>query len=372
MNKRGASLAFEALVAGDEAKLGELCEWLAGNEGVAGRYLVDDLRAEARAAAVGDSKGGVDALLLELENRTDSMLVAFFPAASASTVCQLSGAWVGPAVDLTSAAPSKRALMAWPERGDTLTVITHHPAQGRLGAIRNADWLQTVLGAIGLASYKYSRTLTPVGLCPGRGSALFLSTASGEPDAVDHAALLSPTPPAAAEIANLFSAKESRDLLIDATARIPSDLVQHRLTLAAWWLQLAASTISTADALVALGIALETISGDDKKESVVEKVTKRSAVFLASSAPADERIDIYYDELKRAQKYYASRSRAAHGRYDPWIEDQSNADAVRAEFHRFVLDVALGFREHARARNMRDSDDLIRWWKRVELEGIFA
>jgi pimeloyl-ACP methyl ester carboxylesterase len=228
------------------------------------------------------------------------------------------------------------------------------------------------LGAIGLAAYARSRTLAPLALCPALGTAIFLSTANGIPDPVDRAALLSPGPPPPAELADLISATDSRELLLDATARLPTDLAQQRLTLAARWLQLAASAISTADAFVALGIALETITGDESKSVVVERITRRAAVFLARAAPDDKRDDVYYDELKRAKRLYDLRSRAAHGQYDEWNEDQPTGDRNRDEFHRFVLDVILGFREHARERNMRTDEDFGKWWRRAELQGLFV
>jgi hypothetical protein len=202
--------------------------------------------------------------------------------------------------------------------------------------------------------------------------ASFLSTASGRPDPVDRAAMLSPGRPPSSDLADLMAAPDSQALLLDATAREPTDLAQQRLTLAARWLQLAASAISTADALVALGIALETIAGDESKSGVVERITRRAAVFIAIAAPADEREDVFFDELKRARRLYDLRSHAAHGRYDELTSDQTTSDANREEFHRFVLDVALGFRSHVRERNMRHDEDFGKWWKRAELQGVFA
>ena len=59
--------------------------------------------------------------------------------------------------------------------------------------------------------------------------------------------------------------------------------------------------------------------------------------------------------------------------YDEWTEDQLKGDAGREEFHRFVLDVALAFRAHARERSMRDSADFRKWWKRAEgPDGLFC
>ena len=46
----------------------------------------------------------------------------------------------------------------------------------------------------------------------------------------------------------LFSDPAARELMNDATAREPADLAQARLTLAARWLQAAASALSTAGA----------------------------------------------------------------------------------------------------------------------------
>jgi Apea-like HEPN len=369
MNERGASEALRALAQGDCRKLVELCAWLSQDEAIATRYLATDLADAAKKAATNAGDGGLSALLNDLRNRPNSLLVAFFPTAAASEVYEVPGARIGPAADLVSAAPTEQARAVWPDKGDILTVVTNHPAQGRLGAIRTAAWLQTVLGAIGLTAYARSQTVAPLALCPALSTAMFLSTANGEPYPVDLAALNSPP---ASDLSELISEGYWRDLLLDATARVPTDLAQHRLTLAARWLQIATSAIGTADALVALGIALETITGDEVKGAVVERIAKRAAVFLANTAPAEERGDVYYDELRRAKKLYDVRSRVAHGQYDEWTADQPHGDFNRNEFHRFVLDVALAFRRHARERNMRDTRDFMNWWKRVELEGIFA
>jgi hypothetical protein len=69
---------------------------------------------------------------------------------------------------------------------------------------------------------------------------------------------------------------------------------------------------------------------------------------------------------------YELRSRAAHGQYDEWNVDQAKADAGRTELHRFVLDVCLGLRRHARERGMKDEADFDKWWARVEIKGAFA
>jgi hypothetical protein len=184
--------------------------------------------------------------------------------------------------------------------------------------------------------------------------------------------MLSPGPPPSTELGEIMADADSLALVLDATARDPIDFAQQRLTLAARWFQLAASAISAADAFVALGVALETITGDESKSLVIERITKRAAVFLAVTAPESEREDVYYDELKRAKKLYDLRSRAAHGQFDEGAADQPATDTDREEFHRFVLNVALGFRVHARQRNMRHGEDFANWWKRVELEGMFA
>jgi hypothetical protein len=373
MNENGASAALRAAAAGNMDKLPVLAEWISEQDGIRGRYLASDLCAAAANAATRAEDGGLTELLHDLRNRPDSLLAAFFPSPASGGTFELHGATIGSAEELSKLAPSESALTAWPTDRAVLAVIAHHPAQGRLGAVRTAAWLQTVLGAISLASYARFQRLAPLAACPAFGTAVYLSTQSGEPDPVDRAALSAPGPPPASDLAELLAEPGSCELVADATALNPKDLAQKRLTLAARWLQLAASAISTADALVSLGIALETIAGDESKGAVVERITKRAAVFLATRAGEEERTDVYYEELGRARKLYELRSRVAHGQYDEWTEDQLRGDAVRQEFHRFVLDVALAFRAHARERNMGDSADFKKWWKRAEgPEGLFC
>jgi Apea-like HEPN len=372
MNETGAAGVLKALAAGDESRLQDLCEWLSRQENIDGRYLFGDLSDAARRAASSSSDGGLRSLLEDLGGRADSMLVAFFPASRASGgTIELPGAIIGPAGELLSVV-SEAAQALWPTDPNTLAILARHPAQGRLGAIRTAAWLQTVLGAVGLAAYARSRTLAPLVLCPAVGTTIYVSSQDGTAHPVDSAAMPSPRGPSTAELADLIADSEAHALLLDATARSPADLAQQRLTLAARWLQLAASAISTADAFVSLGIALETITGDASKSVVVERITKRAAVFLAFAVSPDDREDVFYDELKRAKRLYDLRSRAAHGQYDEWSSDQRTGDADREDFHRFVLDVALGFRTHARERNFRLVEDFDKWWKRAELQGMFV
>ncbi len=372
MNENGASVALRAAAAGDQSKLDELCTWLSMHDSVAGRYLAPDLLTPATAAAVTHGDGGLSQLLKDLQDRPDSMLAAFFPGEAAPGVIELPSAFIGRAGELKERAPNDKARRAWPDDENTLAVLSVHPAQGRLGAIRTAAWLQTVLGAIGLARYAHSGAIAPLASCPALGTAFYLSTESGNPDHVDRAALLAPGPPPAPELAEILTTPASWDILLDAASPKPNDLAQQRLTQAARWLQVASSAISAADSLVALGIALETIAGDGTKGAVVDRITRRAAIFRAVTADDDEQEDVFYEELKRAKKLYDLRSRAAHGQYDELSQDQSVQDDGREEFHRFVLDVTLGFRRLARDRNMQTLDDFNNWWKRTELRGWMA
>ncbi len=373
MNEQSASKALQQIAAGDYCKLEELITWLLQRTDIEQRYLPRDLEEAAKATATHAGDGGLLALLDDLTSRPDSLLLAFFPTEKASEIVfDLPCARIGPASALLQETPNPLAETIPPERSDTLAVLTRHAAQGRLGALRNSAWLQTVLGAIGLAAYAKSNLLAPIALCPVLGTAVFIDTGTGVPDEVGRAALLGPGLASTDQLAVLLSDADALGIILDATALEPSDLVQQRLTLAARWFQLASSASSTADAVISLGIALEVLTGDSGSLQVTDKIVRRSALFLASGAPAHERGDVYFDELKRGKKLYDLRSRVAHGRYDEWNGNQSKADNERTEFHRFVFEVALGFRRHARERNMRDDNDFTTWWKRVEIEGISA
>lgn len=373
MNEKGASDALRRIAAGNETGLGDLVKWLLQRSDIAERYLPLDLEEAARARASESADGGLAALLDDLTNRPDSWLLAFFPSGKSSDlVLDLPYARIGPASALFSEMPNPLGQEMPAEAGDTLAILTRHNAQGRLGAIRNAAWLQTVLGALGLAAFAHSNMVAPIVLCPVLGRAIFVDGFSGVADEVGRAALLAPELASTQQIASLLSNADAKSVVLDGTALSPADLVQQRLTLAARWFQLASSASSTADAVISLGIALEVLTGDQETIQVTDKIIRRSALFLASAAPADDRADVYFDELKRAKKLYGFRSRVAHGRYDEWNSNQSVADSERMEFHRFVFEVALGFRRHARERNMKDDKDFVTWWKRVEIEGISA
>ena len=371
MNKKEAAGALRRVCEGSKDEIGELCTWISKNSLLSEKYLFDDLCLAVERLATESDEIDLEQLNNHLDGRPDSFLAAFFTDYKISEVIDLDCARIGPASGLVNDVPPEIVHREWPNEPSMLMILTGHPAQGRLGAMRTAAWMQTILGAIGLVAYSKSGSISPVAASPGFSSAVFFSASDLETYPIERIAL--PAPSIGPEsLDELLAEPDGRQLLLDATARVPSDLAQRRLTQAVWWLHLASTTISTADALVALGIALETLTGDDSKQHVVEKVTKRAAVFAADSADPHERADVFYEQLKKALEYYDLRSRAAHGRYDHWNEDEARIDGLRSDFHRFVCDVALGFRGHTRARNMRDVDDLMRWWKRVGIEGIFA
>jgi hypothetical protein len=168
MNENGASAALRAAGAGKLDKLPGLAKWISEQDGIAGRYLVPDLYAAAASGATDAADGGLTDLLHDLRNRPDSLLAAFFPSPASGETFELPRATIGPAEELSKLAPSERARAAWPADGTQLAVITHHPAQGRLGAVRTAAWLQTVLGAISLASYARFQRIAPLAACPAR------------------------------------------------------------------------------------------------------------------------------------------------------------------------------------------------------------
>ena len=371
MNKNQATSALRRVCEGSKGEIGELCSWLSKNSMLSEKYLLDDLCLAVERLAIEFGNIDLENLTNRLDSRPDSFLAAYFPDYKISEVIELDGARIGPASGLVDDVPPEIVRRAWPNDPSMLVILTAHPAQGRLGAMRTAAWMQTILGAIGLVAYSNTGSISPFAPSSGFSSAIFFSASDGETHPIERVALPAPSPKPES-LDPLLAKPDARQLLLDATARVPTDLAQRRLTQAAWWMHLAGTTISTADALVALGIALETLTGDDNKQNVVDKVTRRAAVFVASSAEPEERTDIYYEQLKKAAGYYDLRSRAAHGRYDHWNEDEASIDRLRSDFHRFVCDVALGFRGHTRERNMRDVDDLIRWWKRVGIEGIFA
>jgi hypothetical protein len=369
VNERGASLALEAAAGGDHGKLPLLTGWLAERDGIAGRYLPSDLEEAASRAAEDDT--GLEELVKNLKSPPDSVLVTFFPGTEAREVIEVEGAAIGPAEKLADYAPAG-APSEWPDGTPVLAILTHHPAQGRLGAVKTAAWLQTILGAVLIASYAKTGQLLPLGRSPAVGSALYYSGSACPGEQVERAALAAPGPPAATELAELEASEESLALIADAASKQPSDLAARRLTLAARWLQLAASAITTADAFVSLGIALETIAGDSEKSSVQERVTQRSAIYVVNSLPPEERPDAYEEQTAAAKRFYELRSRASHGQYAERDGEREQDETARAEFHRFVLNVALGFRDHSRQRQMRDTADLERWWKRAKLEGLFS
>ena len=224
----------------------------------------------------------------ELVTDAETRLVAFFPQAQLDGSFSLDGAQLGPAKAIAETARIDPPVESG-ETGSELGVMIRDPRGGRLGAVHAVGWLQTVLGALGLAAYDRWQGLGPVATCPSQASACLVAAGDEPPVDVDiGAALFRDTPGQreARRLADRIREPEAHPGRHRSRAKRPCPTPSdgHR-ALATDCLDPA---IRAADALVALGVALESLTGDDNKGAVLERVTKRAATFLAIAFPAGE------------------------------------------------------------------------------------
>ena len=146
MNDRGASAALQAIAAGDDSKLDELCSVAVASRRIAGRYLAGDLREAAGALPPHAGDGGLSSLLSGPGGPARQRARRVLPGLASARSLRASR---------RADRPRRRAGIrrSVRERARRLARGRRHarcarspPAQGRLGAIRTAAWLQTVSG----------------------------------------------------------------------------------------------------------------------------------------------------------------------------------------------------------------------------------
>ena len=379
MSELGTGIALRSLAATGEAKhRDKVLRWLVLQQGIGDRWHQLDLAERIDATAdllrreVGDTAPahdvqGAPPQLDEPTVRHLRGLVADLADAQADwliAVCGHARTTRGHAFDDVTFGPLSAVRddlrpVAPGEEGQALAITVAPNACGREAAVRGTERLRQALGALYLAAVVAGQRApsgTRIGdgfppaiylTAPGRGGSLLT------PDAV---AGLSAEPLDADEI---LSASDSVALMGEILARDRHDLAQERLPRGAAWLQRGFDAISFADAVLALGVALECVIGDESAGHTVENVSRRCSLLLVEDDNPLKRLDV----SKQARRLYDWRSRVAHGRFEPAGQDAAELESVRHEFASFVSRVTAAFADKARAERWQKYDDLRDWYE---------
>jgi hypothetical protein len=241
------------------------------------------------------------------------------------------------------------------------------PAIGARGTNQALDWLRAVLGALYLAGRVNGggadTRLGPVAtdeLAP----AVFIG-AAGSLGCLAEAMRLPTAVPL--DIDELLDSTDAQALISDCLERAPATLVQRRLRQAAPWIQFAFDALSFPDAVLGLGVALESLIGSESKADVVRTIAMRTAFLLREGATTSERALSGSDWRKKATSLYDARSTVAHGRYEQGALSQAKERQIRLEFEELICRVAINFRRQGMEHSWMTDKDLRIWQEQLEL-----
>jgi hypothetical protein len=169
------------------------------------------------------------------------------------------------------------------------------------------------------------------------------------------------------QIDELLGDDDAREFVLDCLQREPFDLVGRRLRQAAPWIQSAFDALAFPEAVLGLGVALESLIGSEGTSDVVRTVGVRTAFLLRVGETPAERALSASDWRTKASALYKARSTVAHGRYEPGTLDTVREAKIRNEFESLVCTVAAKFRAEGRRCEWQTDKDLKAWQEQLEL-----
>lgn len=319
--------------------------------------------AGSRVAADGVAPAVALADLVEsLERAPKTLLLAAFSAPTVGQTFHIGPVTFGPLKALVS----DERLGEVPAHGDGFLrgifgVLVEEDCVGIRGARRALQMMRRALGGLYLAG-RAAGADTRIGPLPtdDLDPAVFVGPPGQLEGLVSRMRIPESVP---IDVDGLLGDGEPRSLVEDCV-QSPRDFVAERLSAAAAWTQVGFDALVYADAVLALGIALEALIGGDKGGDVVSIVSRRTA-FLLRTGDGEERALTAYDWSERTKKLYGERSNVAHGRYAEGDTDKEAA--LRAEFEDLVCRVALQFRAIGRQEAWADEKAVRAWQQRLEL-----
>lgn len=354
----------------DVAALSKIVRWLQKSEVIREKAEESDLEALVMQVAEGgepDSKTALLRMQSELECSSGTTLIAVFPEPAGEKLWQFGPVTFGP---VNVVVGEHLRLVA--DSLDTLAspgafaFRVEESAIGVRGSTRALDWLRAAIGALYLAGRIAGRA--DARLSPMRTDELspvmFFGSSSSLRSVVD-ALHLSPTMPV--DVDALLEDFQVRGLVADCLQARPSDLVEKRLRLAAPWLQCSFDSMSFPDAILSLGVALETLIGTEGTGDVVKTVAIRTAFLLRVGETQEERTLSASDWRGAAKRLYGARSVIAHGRYERGKKSEAEERRLRQDFEQMVCLVAAQFRLEGKRHGWTKDLDLTSWQEYLEL-----
>jgi hypothetical protein len=364
--------AVRALAKVAEAGIGDsatekLCRLLLNRDTINKRFDASDLVPQIAGAASRVAKGAepdtaFNELVETLERAPGTLVLAAFSAPPVNGTFKVGQAVFGPLELLLEdeRLKSLRGRSGSCERG-VFGILVEEETAGMRGSRRALQTMRRALGGLYLAGRARGAD-TRIGPLPADdlNPAVFVGP-PGELEGLVHRLRIPES--VAIDVDQLLGDAEGR-ALIDDCVEGSADFVAERLAAAAAWAQVGFDALVYAEAVLALGIALEALIGGDRGGDTVSIVSKRTA-FLLRTGEDEARALSAYDWSERTKKLYGERSNVAHGRYAEG--DVAKEAVLRHEFEDLVFRVALEFRTVGRSEPWSDEKDIRAWQLRLEL-----
>jgi hypothetical protein len=361
------ALAKVAAVGISDAATEKLSRLLLKRDAIKKRFDASDLVPQIAVAASRVSAGmTADAAFYELvetlERAPGTIVLAAFSAPLITGTFEVGKAVFGPLPGLLDdeRVESLRGRGGSCESG-VFGILIEEEAAGMRGSRRALETMRRALGGLYLAG-RASGADTRIGPVPADdlNPAVFV----GPPGALEGLVHTLRIPESVAiDVDQLLLDADCR-ALVEECVNGSADFVADRLASAAAWMQLGFDALAYAEAVLALGIALEALIGSDQAGETVSVVSKRTA-FLLRTGTGEARALSAYDWSERTKKLYGERSNVAHGRYT--AGDIAKEFGLRKEFEDLVSRVALEFRTVGRRASWSSEKDIRDWQLKLEL-----
>jgi len=357
---------------GDVDARAKVVRWLLGDKLIADRVDEADAEHLVDEAAARTTAGTEAAVLAELkaglEASPGTTLIALFRFPKVRQVWDFGPVRFGPpalviderVVPATGSWGASASAAAFAVRVD-------EPAIGTRGSRRALEWLRAGLGALYLAGrLNGGGADTRLGPVPADELApsVFVGPVGSLGCLVEVLRVPATVP---LELDALLAAEEASALVLDCLQSEPADLVQHRLRQAAPWIQFSFDALSFPDAVLGLGVALESLVGAENTSDVVRTIGMRAAFLLREGDTPAERALTGSDWQIKAKSLYKARSTVAHGRYEEGALSQAKEREIRHDFEDLVCRIATTFRAEGRRHNWLTDKDLKNWQEQLEL-----
>jgi hypothetical protein len=373
VSEQAAVAALKKLAgeAGDVGARGKVVRWLLGQPGISDRVDETDLaRVVEETAARSSSEsalGDLANLRTALESSQGTTLVALFRGPEAQEVWEFGPVRFGPP-GLLIDEHLRTTSGSWgaPRARAAFAIRVEDFAIGTRGSRRALEWLRAALGALYLAGRASGDGAdTRLGPVPADELApsVFVGPVGSMSGLVEMMRLPVTVP---LDVDALLESSEAAALVHDCLRAERTDLVEQRLRQAAPWVQSSFDALAFPEAVLGLGVALESLIGSESTADVSRTIGMRAAFLLREGDTAAERALSGSDWRTKAANLYKARSKVAHGRYEGTL-GQDKERELRSDFEDFLCRVAIAFRDRGRTCGWLTDKDLRAWQEQLEL-----